>query len=86
MLLDRCTSKCQKIQCGVPQLGSILGRLHFLLFFIDLPTCLQYTNARMYAAEISPNASSQSTSELLTKAKCDLQNVNACTVIFKVSI
>lgn len=78
-------SKPQKITCGVPQ-GSILGPLLFLLFINDLPTCLQYTKARMYADDTSLSAASKSTSELQSHVKCDLDSIHKWLKANKLSL
>ena len=51
------TSQARNIACGVPQ-GS-LGPLLFLIYINDLPACLKFATARMYADDANITISSK---------------------------
>ena len=62
-IVEGFTLTSQKIICGVPQ-RSILGPLLFLLFINDLPTCLHYKKARLYADETTLSDAAKFPNEL----------------------
>ena len=51
VLLNGQTSSWRLVLAGVPQ-GSILGRLHFLIYINDLPNKLK-SNAKLFADDTS---------------------------------
>ena len=57
------SSKPRTITCGVPQ-GSILGPLLFVIYVNDLPACLEYSTARMFADDTNITTSNKSTVRL----------------------
>ena len=68
------TSEPRKISCGVPQ-GSILGPLLFLIYINDLPACLKYATARMFADDTTITNSHKSTARLHREVNHDLNNL-----------
>ena len=64
----------KKISCGVPQ-GSILGPLLFLIYINDLPACLKYATARMFADDTTITNSHKSTARLHREVNHDLNNL-----------
>ena len=62
------------ISCGVPQ-GSILGPLLFLIYINDLPECLKYATARMFADNTIITNSHKSTARLHREVNHDLNNL-----------
>ena len=68
------SSKLRTITCGVPQ-GSILGPLLFLIYVNDLPACLKYSTARMFADDTNITTSNRSSVRLHRQLNHDLGNI-----------
>ncbi len=65
-------SEPQKIRSGIPQ-GSNLGPLLFLLYINDLPNCLKYTKANMFADDTNLTTASLNKEELQRRLNSDLE-------------
>ena len=68
------SSKLRTITCGVPQ-GSILGPSLFLIYVNDLPACLKYSTARMFADDTNITTSNKSTVRPHRQLDHDLGNI-----------
>ena len=67
-------SNSRIVNCGVPQ-GSIHnGPLPFLVYISDLPNCLQFTSARLFAGDTNITASGKSIEEVEWTIYLDLLN------------
>ena len=67
-------SHTETMPCGVPQ-GSVLGPLLFIIYTNDLPNCLQYSKAILFADDTTVYSSSKNIQYLYTSANTDLQSL-----------
>jgi hypothetical protein len=65
-------SATEIIPCGVPQ-GSVLGPLLFIIYSNDLPNCLNYSKAILFADDTTVYLSSPDIYYLYKTVNCDLE-------------
>ena len=68
-------SECCTLKCGIPQ-GTILGRLLFLLYINDLPSCLSHSVPRTYADDTHLTYSNGNIHSVQSSLNEDLLNIN----------
>ena len=74
-----------RVKCGVPQ-GSILGPLFFLLYIIDLPTCLNKTKPRLFADDTNITAAGECLHDIEDAVNSDLENLRQWLMANKLSL
>ena len=68
-------SQQHTIRCGVPQ-GSNLGPLLFLLYINDLPNCLSFTSANMFADDTNITTKGSNVEDIQTRLNDDLEQIH----------
>ena len=78
-------SSTKTISCGVPQ-ESILGPLLFLIYVNDMPKCLGYGTARLFADDTNLTFTSCSLPVLQNKMSNDLNEIAAWLNVNKLTL
>ena len=73
------------ITCGVPQ-GSNLGPLLFLIYVNDLPNCLSFSNASLFADDTNLTTSGISAEVAQSQLNEDLENVHRWLLANKLTL
>ena len=73
--INNCNSTTKTILTGVPQ-GSIQGPLLFLIYIIDLPKCLQYSEVYHFADDTNILQSVKSLEGLAKQLNQDLESLS----------
>ena len=68
------------------QTSRVLGPLLFNLCINDLPSCLQTTNASMYADDTNLSCKGQSSADIEYKLNCDLDNFQKWLISNKLTL
>ena len=78
-------SHLNTVKCGVPQ-GSNLGLLLSLLYINDLPTCLERSQAAIYADDTNVSVQGETVIDLETRLNGELEKVNAWLIANKLTL
>ena len=73
-VINGCSSNSHFVRCGIPQ-GTILGPLLFLIYINDLPNCLTYSRAHMFADDTNLTYASNNIYDINNKFNEDLADV-----------
>ena len=68
-------SSTEEIICGISQ-GSCLGSLLFIVYLNDFNSCLEFSNANMYADDTHTTIASNDTVELISMTTKQLLNID----------
>ena len=76
-LLNGQSSRIEKVISGIPQ-GLCLGPLLFIIYLTDFESCLEFSNANMYAENTYTTIASIYITELICTKKKELFNISEC--------
>ena len=83
--VDQTMSKTRTVKCGIPQ-GSNLGPLLFLLYINDLPNCLTFSSASMFADNTNISTNGKTNDELQERINVDLENIHQWLLANKLTL
>ena len=77
-------SRMEKAICGIPQ-GSCLGPLLFIIYFNNVESCLEFSNANIYADDTHTTIASKDITEFISMTKKELLNISDWLRVNKLS-